>query len=132
MGNISRKIIKMNKRQIIASLNEVANELDNSGMFNEAYQITNVMKRLSQLTQEETQPQAIPAANALNERAQAGQMSNAQVAQKFIEKNKMNPKFKTAQDFYYEAQSQGLPQSILNSIAALAKAAGYKDQTRVN
>ena len=79
----------MNKRTVIANLNKIANELDNSGMFQEANQITNVMKRLSQLTQEETQPQAIPAANALNERAQAGQMSNAQVAQKFIEKNKL-------------------------------------------
>lgn len=38
----------MNKRQVIASLNEVANELDNSGMFNEATELTNVMKRLSQ------------------------------------------------------------------------------------
>ena len=132
MGNISRKIIRMNKRQVIASLNKVANELENSGMFQEANQITNVMKRLSQFAQKETQPQAIPAANALTERAQAGQMSNAQVAQNFIEKNKLNPKLKTAQDFYYEAQRQGLPQSILNSIAALAKAEGFKDQTRVN
>ena len=40
----------MNKRQVIASLNKVANELDNSGMFQEANQITNVMKRLSQYT----------------------------------------------------------------------------------
>ena len=117
----------MNKRQIIASLNKVANELDNSGMLNEASQITNVMKRLSQLTQNETQP---PAANALNERAQAGQMNNAQIAQNFIEKNKSNPNFKTAQDFYYEAQKQGMPQSMMNSIAALAKSEGFTDKTR--
>ena len=38
----------MNKRQVIASLNKVANELDNSGMFQEANEITNVMKRLAQ------------------------------------------------------------------------------------
>ena len=49
MGNISRKIIKMNKRQIIASLNEVANELDNSGMFNEATELTNVMHKVAQM-----------------------------------------------------------------------------------
>ena len=48
MGNILRKIIKMNKRTVIANLNKIANELDNSGMFNEANQITNVMKRISQ------------------------------------------------------------------------------------
>ena len=29
----------MNKRQVIASLNEIANELDNNGMFNEANEI---------------------------------------------------------------------------------------------
>ena len=119
----------MNKRTVIAKLNKVANELDNSGLFNEANLITSVMKRLSQYTQE-TQLQVIPAANALNERAQAGQMSNAQIAQNFIEKNRSNPNLKTAQDFYYEAQRQGLPQPILNSIAALTKAEGYKDQTK--
>ena len=50
MGNISRKIIKMNKRTVIANLNKIANELDNSGMFNEANEITNVMKKLAQAT----------------------------------------------------------------------------------
>ena len=40
----------MNKRTVIANLNKIANELDNSGMFNEANEITNVMKRLSQFT----------------------------------------------------------------------------------
>ncbi len=39
----------MNKRQIIASLNKVANELDNSGLFNEATQITNVMHKVAQM-----------------------------------------------------------------------------------
>ena len=39
----------MNKRQIIASLNEVANELDNSGMFNEATELTNVMHKVAQM-----------------------------------------------------------------------------------
>lgn len=50
---------KMNKRQVIASLNKVANELDNSGMFQEANQITNVMKRLSQYAP--AQQPAVPA-----------------------------------------------------------------------
>ena len=39
----------MNKRTVIANLNKIANELDNSGMFNEANEITNVMKKLAQL-----------------------------------------------------------------------------------
>jgi hypothetical protein len=37
----------MNKRQIIASLNNIANTLDNSGLFKEATSITNLMKRLA-------------------------------------------------------------------------------------
>jgi hypothetical protein len=37
----------MNKRQIIASLNNIANSLDNSGLFKEATSITNLMKRLA-------------------------------------------------------------------------------------
>ena len=37
----------MNKRQIIASSNKVANTLDNSSHYKEATSITNVMKRLA-------------------------------------------------------------------------------------
>jgi hypothetical protein len=36
----------MNKRQILASLNNIANSLDNSGLYKEANSITNIMKRL--------------------------------------------------------------------------------------
>ncbi len=38
----------MNKRQIIASLNNIANELDNSGLYVESNSITSVMKKLAQ------------------------------------------------------------------------------------
>ena len=38
----------MNKRQIIASLNNIANSLDNKGLYREANTITNIMKRLAQ------------------------------------------------------------------------------------
>jgi hypothetical protein len=41
------KII-MNKRQIIASLNNIANSLDNSGLYSEANTITKVMIKLAQ------------------------------------------------------------------------------------
>jgi hypothetical protein len=37
----------MNKRQIIASLNNIANTLDNSGLFSEANTITKVMIKLA-------------------------------------------------------------------------------------
>ena len=47
----------MNKRQIIASLNNIANTLDISGLYKEATSLTNVMKRLAQ---EETTEQEAP------------------------------------------------------------------------
>ena len=37
----------MNKRQIIASLNNIANTLDNSGLYKEANTITKVMVRIA-------------------------------------------------------------------------------------
>jgi hypothetical protein len=37
----------MNKRIIISSLNEIANELDDSGLYSEAHSITNMMKKLA-------------------------------------------------------------------------------------
>jgi hypothetical protein len=38
----------MNKKQIVASLNKIANELDTNGLFNEANEVTEVMVKLSQ------------------------------------------------------------------------------------
>jgi hypothetical protein len=37
----------MNKRQILASLNNISNHLDNDGHFSEANILTNIMKRLA-------------------------------------------------------------------------------------
>ena len=37
----------MNKRQIVASLNKIANELDKNGLYKEASSVTNVMKRIA-------------------------------------------------------------------------------------
>ena len=38
----------MNKRQILASLNDIANNLDNVGLNNEANSISKVMKKIAQ------------------------------------------------------------------------------------
>jgi len=38
----------MNKRQILASLNNISNQLDNSGLYPEANILTNVMKRIAE------------------------------------------------------------------------------------
>ena len=37
----------MNKKQIVASLNKIANELDNSGLYSEASTVTKVMSRVA-------------------------------------------------------------------------------------
>ena len=39
----------MNKRQVISSLNNIAEELDNQGLYVEAKQISNVMKKIAQV-----------------------------------------------------------------------------------
>ena len=39
----------MNKRMIIASLSEIAEQLDNSGLYNEANELTNVLIKVSQM-----------------------------------------------------------------------------------
>ena len=39
----------MNKRQVISSLNIIAEELDNQGLYVEAKQITNVMTKIAQV-----------------------------------------------------------------------------------
>mgnify|MGYP000199317880 CR=1 FL=1 len=38
----------MNKRQILASLNNISNHLDNNGLYKEASSLTNVMKRIAE------------------------------------------------------------------------------------
>ena len=43
----------MNKRQIIASLNNIANSLDNLGLYSEANTLSLVMKRVAQTAQPE-------------------------------------------------------------------------------
>ena len=40
--------INMNKRQVIASLNKIANELDTNGLYRESSVITNVMNKIAQ------------------------------------------------------------------------------------
>jgi hypothetical protein len=69
-------------------------------------------------------------ANQLAARSSKDQMKQQAAAQGFIEANKSNPKFTTAQDFYYAAQAAGMNQTMMNQIAALAKAEGFRDLTR--
>ena len=45
--NPSQKEKNMNKKQIVASLNKIANELDNTGLFTEANTVTKVMSRIA-------------------------------------------------------------------------------------
>ena len=57
----------MNKRQVISSLNNIAEELDNQGLYVEAKQISNVMKKIAQgpLNTPSQEPSGETAKNAL-------------------------------------------------------------------
>lgn len=46
----------MNKKLILASLNKIANELDNMGLTNEADQVTDVMQKITDENTEDTRP----------------------------------------------------------------------------
>jgi hypothetical protein len=46
----------MNKKLILASLNKIANELDNMGLTNEADDVTNVMQKITDENTEDTRP----------------------------------------------------------------------------
>jgi membrane peptidoglycan carboxypeptidase len=49
----------MNKRQVISSLNNIAEELDNNGLYVEAKSITNVMNKLAQQMPEQNNEAAL-------------------------------------------------------------------------
>jgi hypothetical protein len=50
----------MNKKQIVASLNKIANELDNSGLHTEANSVTNVMEKIAQMQMPQVAPISRP------------------------------------------------------------------------
>jgi hypothetical protein len=52
----NKKDKQMNKRQILASLSKIANELDNMGLTNEADKVTDVMNNISDKNVEDTRP----------------------------------------------------------------------------
>lgn len=58
----------MNNRQIVASLNEIANTLDNAGLYTEASSITKLMVKLSQKAQIQHNEKYFPDASFTSEK----------------------------------------------------------------
>jgi hypothetical protein len=56
----------MNKKQILASLNNIANSLDNSGFFKEANALSSVMTKVAQQPQQSGQMQQQPNSQKMN------------------------------------------------------------------
>ena len=65
----------MNKRSIVASLNSIANSLDQSGLYKEANEITDVMVRLSQLPPGAVRNPSFPGAYTMPGKVQPKQLS---------------------------------------------------------
>jgi hypothetical protein len=65
----------MNKRTIVASLNSIANSLDQSGLYKEANEITDVMVRLSQLPPGAVRNPSFPGAYTMPGKVQPKQLS---------------------------------------------------------
>ena len=79
----------MNKRTVIANLNKIANELDNSGMFVEATEITNVMKKLAQAHSEPAVTNAQVVFQGLGNAMSQPQQTNGDTANQMQAMNKM-------------------------------------------
>lgn len=107
----------MNKRTVIASLNEVANELDNSGMFEEANEITNVMKRLSQ-----AQPWSVQPEKPMT--AKPGMNAN-EVVYKVL-KNNFGPDYNKMKDLKIKIRDNY--SSLLGQIDEMSKQSGVNSQ----
>ena len=67
----------MNKRQILASLNNIANTLDNLGLYSEANNLSLVMKRVAQIAQPQ-QPQQPSQMQQPQQPSQMQQQPNSQ------------------------------------------------------
>jgi hypothetical protein len=65
----------MNKKTVIASLNEIANELENTGLYKEAIEITDVMVKLSQLPSGAIRNPSFPGAYTMPGKVQPKQLS---------------------------------------------------------
>jgi hypothetical protein len=107
----------MNTRQVIASLSKVANELDNSGMFEEANEITNVMKRISQ-----AQPWSFkPTPQAPTKPG----MNANEVVYKVL-KNNFGPDYNNMKDIKLKIRDNY--SSLVNEIQALSQESGVDSQ----
>jgi len=115
----------MNKRTVIAELNNVANELDKEGFFTEASAITGVMKKVSQLQSQSNIPVDNPNQQMLSRRTDTGQVSvkKALDAQNFVNANSSNPKLKTQREWFNAAlQISGNDQNFANNVISVVKA----------
>ena len=108
----------MNTRQVIASLNKVANELDNSGMFEEANEITNVMKRISQAQPWSFKPEKPMA-------AKPGMNAN-EVVYKVL-RNNFGPDYNNMKDLKIKIRDNW--SSLSSQIDAAAKESGVNSQS---
>jgi hypothetical protein len=107
----------MNKRTVIANLNKIANELDNSGMFEEANEITNVMNRISQ-----AQPWSFkPTPQAPTKPG----MNANEVVYKVL-KNNFGPDYNNMKDLKLKIRDNY--SSLVNEIQALSQESGVDSQ----
>jgi hypothetical protein len=107
----------MNKRQILASLNNISNHLDNNGLYKEATSLTNVMKRIAEedLTPEDPKP----AYDYKEERLYKEELSD--FGKEYVaDRNRENPitsfkEFYAAIDHAYQTSNPKREQMFLNA-----------------
>lgn len=106
----------MNKRQVVGSLQNIADQLDSNGLYNEANQITNVMKRIAQPYIDKPTPLA-PKKPGMNPN---------EVVYKVL-KNHFGPDYNKMKDLQIKVRDNYL--TLVNEIQSLAQESGIDPQS---
>ena len=97
----------MNKRQILASLNNIANKLDNNSLYKEANAITNVMIKIADEFREDYSPEPDASSESFLDKMVVLPSYWGKYQEKYDEKQRLGDIFlEKGKTFFYEAVSQ--------------------------
>ena len=97
----------MNKRQILASLNNISNQLDNNGLYKEANAITNVMIKIADEFREDYSPEPDASSESFLDKMVVLPSYWGKYQEKPDEKQRLGDIFlENGKSFFYQAVSQ--------------------------
>ena len=97
----------MNKRQILASLNNIANKLDNNSLYKEANAITNVMIKIADEFREDYSPEPDASSESFLDKMVVLPSYWGKYQEKYDEKQRLGDIFlEIGKSFFYQAVGQ--------------------------